>query len=102
RFWNVMSQGDRCRIRLCCGTSNRTRILPGSSSSPKPGTQPDFTRSAVSSAIVGRNGTDGFEVMSGVFFAEKHFRFGIVLTGLVAARLFTGTRNGRPNKALIL
>ena len=41
---------SRWRSRRCSGRSSPTRSSPGPSSSPRPGTQPAFTRSAASSA----------------------------------------------------
>ena len=47
----------RCPTRRCCGTSSPTRRWRARSSSPRRGTRPGCTRSAASSATVGRSGT---------------------------------------------
>ena len=60
----AMPPAIRCRIRRCCGTSSPTRLWPARSSSPRPGTPPDCTRSAASSATPGRNGTADSATMS--------------------------------------
>src|SRR5262245_14367744 len=102
RFLSAVNQDNCCLIRRYCGTSNPTPTSREPSSLPKPGTQPGFIRSVALSATVGRNGMGGFEMMSGVFFAQKRILLGALLTAYLVARQFTATKDAKLNKVLIL